>query len=536
MKKLVLRGGFSLLIVLLLAIGCEQVKDPLIFTQFKVDQNVSMFSSANGVDKRIFYTYENVVFSFENLYPNEQTDIQIIRLSDNNVIKRLLVFTDEYGAIKNLPIWYYNNFLKPGELGGDHKFYVHLIQPGVTRPWIIYSIPFESRDQLPPTPQIRVTDMGGVFKGGTIYTGQGIYVEGSGFLIHQEIKLVVVDNSDAYNVGDPLTDVSNNGIQSMMVDRDGNFPPTLVFSSARPGAYDVIADTEPFGVYNVGDVVNDPMFTGVVVQSPSIAGDIIQDIACDELGYYKNVFDSLETIYARVNSNFKPGYLQSEFVSVYITPHKPVWKKDDPLISLRTVGTFEMPIHCLWNGWAGSFPPIRIHGRSLPDDPAPIKFWPGEYDMIIDVDRNDLYDPGIDILDGGSQPGFVVPGKVPPVRFGVCAEHDFLGRYEGDPLIWGYFRDQIKTKVWGVLVDSTGQLISQIPINFAITSGPGSLTNTTATTDINGSAYTTYSGGTWGSHAVVRLDATVFNRLYTKDVLILRKIPHTHNQGIIIGN
>jgi hypothetical protein len=533
MKKLPKTGRVLALLLMVLVLGCEQVNDPLTISQFQTASNATLFSATTGVNKSVFYTYENVMLTVEELYANEQTDIQIVRKSDGSITKRMLVMTDESGVLRDLPLWFYNGYRKPGELGGNHKFVVHIEQPGVGREWKILTIPFESREALPSSPQLRVTDEAGVFKGGAVPAGTPVYVEGSKIGVKVIIQLLMVADKTSYTPGDLLTDLSDNGIEIEKTEKNGMFEPARICNSAPAGAYDIIADTEPFGTYNTGDVVNDVPFPGLLVQYAAGAGDIIQDIACDASGTHLNLFNELDAVYARVNALTRPGYVPSEFVNLFIAPHRPVWMAGDPLFSMRTVGTFEMPVQCLWNGYAGYLPLIRIHGGSAAGDDNPIRMWPGEYDVILDVDRNYQYNPGIDILDGGAAPGFTVPGTVPAVRFSACADNDFLGLKQGDPLIWGYFRDQIETRVWGVLVDNNGQPISGITITFSIVEGPGTLSAGTATTGSNGGAWSLYSGAGWGQTAVVRLEARVNDVDYVRDIRIFRKVPYTHNQGIV---
>jgi len=524
------------LFAILLVAGCEQVSDPLTVSQFQVNRNVSLFSSGTGMlDRRVFYSFETIFFTFENLYPSEQTDIQLIRKSDGKMLKRLLVFSDPDGVIRNLPIWYYITHDGPDELKAeDGEYCVHLLQPGITNPWVIFTICFEIRDQLPPTPQLRVVDQFGDFLSGSVFAGGDVWVEGSKMGRSKNFKLLIVPDRDDYVIGDAFSDVTG-FVELEKSDKYGDFPPVKIWSGAGHGAYDIIADYEPYGVYNAADVILDPMIAGLVVQNRRTGGDLIQDIACDQFGTYKDTFDSLETVYAHLSSNWKPG-LVSEFVTIYITPHKAIWKQGDPLVALSTVGTFEMPVSCLWNAYAGSMPVIKLHGLPLPTDPAPRKMWPGEYDVVIDVDRNYFYDPGIDILDGGTRPGFVVPGRVPLVRMGAAGDLDFLGYKEEDPDLVGWFRDEIHTSVWGVLVDSLGHFYKDVPIDFKIIQGGGYLDRNQNTTTVNGTTWSVFYGAgvTYGGYSIVRLKASIDGKPYTRDVLILRKLPYQHTQGTIL--
>jgi len=87
-----------------------------------------------------------------------------------------------------------------------------------------------------------------------------------------------------------------------------------------------------------------------------------------------------------------------------------------------------------------------------------------------------------------------------------------------------------------VLVDSLGGFISGVPIKFSITEGSGTLSTATATTGLDGAAFTVFSGLSWGKSATVKLEARVKDKDYVRHVLIFRKIPWQHNQGIIVHN
>jgi hypothetical protein len=84
-------------------------------------------------------------------------------------------------------------------------------------------------------------------------------------------------------------DVSGDGVESVTTNGEGVFALTQVWSNPSPiGAYDVIADKAPFGEYNPGDLVADQPITGLLVQEEAQFADILEEIACDELGNFKN--------------------------------------------------------------------------------------------------------------------------------------------------------------------------------------------------------------------------------------------------------
>ncbi|HNT67130.1 MAG TPA: hypothetical protein PKN04_15205 [bacterium] len=520
-------------LVLLVVLQCEQIKDPLSVNAMQIAKGAKL-SDLNGPARSLFYRYETIFLTMENLYAQEQTDIQIIRLKDEMIIKRLLVLTDELGRLDDVPIWYRIGHLESG-MEGDYV--VHVVQPGINRKWIELAIPFAVKDYKLPVFHLNITDAQGNYLGGSCNVGEPVSVVGRISGGAQEIKFWVVEEpgpSVPFTAGMTYVDVSGDGVESVTTNGEGVFALTQVWSNPSPiGAYDVIADKAPFGEYNPGDLVADQPITGLLVQEEAQFADILEEIACDELGNYKNVFDSLETIFARVNPNRRPLLTNrrrpidtAEFIGVFITPHKDVWTEGDSLVDIRTVGTFEMPIHCLWAQSSGSLPITRLRGLPMVDDPRPIVMWPGEYDVIIDVDRDTYYDQGTDILDGGPMgPGFVVPGNPPEVRFVASADIDFFTcpRDLYFPEDW--------TKVWGTLVDSLGTFYKDIPIAFTVVSGPGSFDADTSITSGSGRAYSIFRGGQKYTGTLLRLDATLDKELYTKYVLVFRKGCYVHNQG-----
>ncbi len=566
MKRFKTTGWALALLLMVLAIGCEQVSDPLTLSSFDVARNASFNSGATmGTNRSVFYPYETIFFSYSGLYPSEQTDIQIIRLRDKQMVKRLIVITDENGEIRNLPIWYTIGHVRPGVFKDEADEYaVHLEQPGLDRPWKIYTIPFDIRNSTPPPhAQVLTVNAAGQFVAGQYITGSAVYAKGTKFGAGKNLQLLIVQDRSSYATGDPYTDVSGDGIEAVTTDGSGAFPATRIWTSAAAGSYDVVVDTEPFGQFNAGDVISDPLITGVVVQGASLTGvDLVQDIACDQGGLHKNSFATTEAVFARADAQTMPqDTWESEYIAVYITPHKEVWEHGDSLVAVRTVGTHEMPVWCLWQRNSGSLATIHARGITVSTDPMPVQLWPGKYDVIIDVDRNTVYNKGVDIIDGGSQIGFEVTGDVPGYRLVASADIDFLGckndmedywgNFKGpiDPKLyhdrgkWGWFKDRHRTMIWGEVVDSTGYLIPGAKISYTKISGPGWLDRKSATTNASGNACAVFQGSGIGQKTVVRVDAdfdvlqpdgiTWKHHHLTHNVVLFIKVCYYHSQGII---
>jgi len=106
-------------------------------------------------------------------------------------------------------------------------------------------------------------------------TSENIYVTGSGFPPGVPVNIHIV-NDGAWTLGDSIpTDVSSDGVNSVITDISGNIGKTLVWPQPTViGEYDIIFDVNPNGQYDAGDFVynpHDPGFTISVFDTSSVA-------------------------------------------------------------------------------------------------------------------------------------------------------------------------------------------------------------------------------------------------------------------------
>jgi len=254
----------------------NEVSDPLGVGNFSQNGLTALTNSA-GMEKTTFYTYETILLSMEGLIPLEQTNIEVIQGCPEceNSIKRAVVITDPDGKIINLPVWHHVGVDENGaRIDQSGEYTILITQPPKHDPWTRYEICFEVVDDISPEAQVHAADAAGVFKGQASLVGEDIYAMAF-HVSATTVKLAVVDSKLAYAVGDPLNDVTG-GVEA----GDGSIPATLVWSGASAGSYDIIVDVEPFGEYNVEDIVSSALLSGVVVQNPAGAADIVADIDC----------------------------------------------------------------------------------------------------------------------------------------------------------------------------------------------------------------------------------------------------------------
>ena len=170
---------------------------------------------------------------------------------------------------------------------------------------------------------------------------------------------------------------------------------------------------------------------------------------------------------------------------------------------------------------SGAVPLFRLRGETKAGYYQPLRLWPGDYDVIVDVNRNRVYDAGIDILDGGTQVGFSVASQdtVPAVRLINTADEDMAGRPTSSPRLWAH------------LVRADNSPIVDVPVKFTIVVGPGTVTETTAVTGADGIAFTTLSNLSFDEMTRVRTEAVVDGELYYSVLSVFRSLCCTHDQG-----
>ncbi|MBN2000247.1 hypothetical protein JW935_22045 [candidate division KSB1 bacterium] len=518
MKKLLLVG-------LLFMLGCnsQKVTDPLSLTRFNIEQSNSLFGH-DGQQRDTFYSYETIYLSIKNLYGNWETDIEIAKESNCDQEFELLVASDIDGEIHNLPVWHFTNTDENGApIDQSGNYIVHIVQAHHQKPWKNYKIPFTIINSLPPFAQARLTDAAGIFKHGSYLLNEDVYIEASGLPANTEVRIYIQNCPGDYSIGAAYTDVSGK-IDTVTTTGGGAINTTLVWPSAgTTGCFDVVVDLAPFGEYNNGDLVLNPLEPGLMIQTPSQTTDIITDIACNGAGIHLDIFDEKEEIFACICPTPLPrlidGHLHDVQSGIFLMPHKEIWVQDEPLLFIETGGSMQSPTICLTNPVSQSLALIRIRTESKPNYRRPVRLWPGDYDVILDVNNNTLYDPGIDVLDGGTRAGFSIPGEKPEIYFFMTAFTDYAALGPDDTLIRALVFRSDGTPVTGVTVD------------FRVVKGPGAVHPTSDVTGPTGVAETRFSEGKIGEWSLVRALVTVGDVQYKCYTSVHNEIPCTHYQG-----
>lgn len=268
--------------------------------------------------------------------------------------------------------------------------------------------------------------------------GADVYVRGQGLPPNKNVDLYVVQDQAVWETGDPLVDLSGVGdvlpipdlprssrrsrplsgtAETVTTDANGAFPATVVWQQVPADAegkpFDVIVDVNQNGVFDPDtDVVNDEQVVGFMVQSEMPrrqGGHIIANISVSAgTCQRKDSYYVHESVYGLINPQTRMALGGDRWVKKYVVQHRELnqWTAGTPLVDVSSPT-------------GGSFWEADTVERGCTNEGC-VLLWPanlrqGDYDIVIDVNRNDVYDPGVDILDGtddcGTTVGFHVIGQ-----------------------------------------------------------------------------------------------------------------------------
>jgi len=331
-----------------------------------------------------------------------------------------------------------------------------------------------------------LTGTGGtpVFAMGSIESGQPIKVWGRNLQSGDRYALYVVSDRNDWAVGDSYSDVS--GQVEIATVTEGWFIVTVWEQANSVGGerdFDIIAkklnpDETPStnSVLTADDVVEAKTITGFTVQDAAPGGDRILALASDGSGAHSSMFQAGDDLYCWVNPPWRPSSGVYGTVVRYVTLHQQSWNNGARLIDasgrpefgVARRGCTNMGNTCIWT-----------------NIPA------GKYDIIIDVDLDGLYDTGVDLIDND----VTVAGTI-TAQMAVGSERSLVARSE-------------PVSVYAKLVWSDGLPVSGKTVAFAIRSGAGTLSASTATTDENGQASVIVTPTARGAELVISASATV---------------------------
>ncbi|HEX9744272.1 MAG TPA: hypothetical protein VGB30_02490 [bacterium] len=350
---------------------------------------------------------EPVLVSVSGLKPMENPVIVEILDNSGSMVSKATLTADRNGKINDVIIAY---DVGMWETSGDGN-----LAPGTYEVKVMSENGVASFDfavaATPTGPCVWASDIDGHVSNAFV-SGDPVFVSASGLEPGRNYRIWPTIDRRSWNDGDTFKEWSQQdmivnwpaGIDDyieVVADENGEVTgeQLLAFASkAIPGvtdAFDIIVDAEPYGVFNADtDAVDGELPTGVVVKSIHPSGEPIQvQLGSQKDYHYSNEYSVGDEIYIWLN----PGVLidwHLQFITKYIVLHKAIWNDGDPIVDVSE-GIEIDPVQdgCTNEGIILAWVIAQL----------------GEYDIILDLNSNGIYDQGFDILDGGTMgPGFKV--------------------------------------------------------------------------------------------------------------------------------
>lgn len=228
----------------------------------------------------------------------------------------------------------------------------------------------------------------------TVTRGGGTLADGN-YDVHVVSDLAVA-LADGGGLPDPTTNVTVSGGQGI-----------ANLSTFAEGSWDVVVDVDDDGLFRSGtDLVSRHrrLHACFSVQGPNVAAPLIEQIGADRNGNHRQVFDPaadqaepVVDIHARVTTSVASAVQQTLGVAKYVVAHRDAWAGGEALVDVT--GAVEVD-------------PVQDFSLSE----APWLVWPREdlapgcYDIVVDVNRNGVFDAGIDLVDNIDEVGATTCG------------------------------------------------------------------------------------------------------------------------------
>ena len=380
----------------------------------------------DGGEQTTFTSYEQVSLSLADLTPNTVYTIQV----DDN--RKAVIGTYELTTDEN------------GEMDASSVLYDPA--PGTYTVSVLgTSISFDITVQAPTSVYYMPCDASGNHVN-NVAEGAPVYLTAANGTAGESVHVFVAPNRYDWAYGMYLYDYTEL-VEELTFDGDGEIAPTTIWDSSEivdmTAAYDVIIDVNGNNVYDEGDYLDGQLGVGFVVQEvqpikASIDGHIVERLSADIHYVYRDVFDVNENVYVYVNPVAAMNNLGGDrSVKWCIVPHKASWADQDTLNAVTTPLGDTVQEGC------------TNAGRRLVW-PAPLTA--GQYDIVIDVDKDGLYDKGTDFLDGysgsGNWVGFTVQEEPEQKDWTVLVYADGEGNLSGT-------RSQYATEIAGAMDGDT---------------------------------------------------------------------------------
>lgn len=383
----------------------------------------------SGLETTEFQLHESILFDMVNLSPRTGYDIQVVR-EDGATIAELVFSTNAQGEIPQTVLWYNigvspcppDSTYAPANVRrasydvGDFDYSgMNYTVRVLHNKELIHEMNFKVAETL-LNPVLYASDWRGCDKSGFLIGEQDVWVVGKNFPRGSIIRLWAVTASSDWQDGDQLLDKTKQyddwqpPIFELRADETDFIKKLWTKEQTSLGSYDIVADVitheagqyHPTATAHVQNVVSHTTYSGFVIQRrPGVAEPLEVDIAGSVQSPYtfRNTFLTTEDVFVGVDPCLQPSYI-GQTADIYIVPaQNDAWwtvSTNVQLAPLDVTGTIET---ITINGICGNCWKTLAWA-------APLTV--GEYDVVLDFNKDGFYTPGVDLIDALDPIGFVV--------------------------------------------------------------------------------------------------------------------------------
>ncbi|MDT8384473.1 MAG: hypothetical protein RRB22_08665 [Gammaproteobacteria bacterium] len=297
----------------------------------------------------------------------------------------LIAISDSTGAINKATV--VQNML-PGAFLGDYTVTVAEEGGGGTPQTLTYNVADLSR--------VQCVDTGGVAKA-SFLSGDNVFAR-----VDKNTGSLADGSYDVYVLSDVQKPLANGGLISgtpatiTVTGGTGQIDLGLA-STYGIGGYDVVVDVNGNGYFNPGtDLISrhSRLLPCFAVQGPSAGA--VQKIASDKNGNKREIFDpnadvaAIRDLQAFLMPTERSALTTAGAVDTYLVAHQAVWANGDPLVAVGS-GAKRSPVQNDNNSLA---PWVLVPFASLASLGGTTC-----YDVVVDTDRDGLFDVGTDFVD-----------------------------------------------------------------------------------------------------------------------------------------
>lgn len=390
-----------------------------------------LLTSGSGIETTEFQLYDSILFDAIDLSPRTGYDIQVVR-EDGVTIAELVLSTNAQGQIPQTVLWYNIGVVPCPPVTAYSPAIVRRVAYDVRDfgySGMSYTVRILHNEELIREMNFRVTeallrpvlyasDWRGCPKSGFLIGEEDVWVVGKNLPKGSIIRLWAVPASSNWQDGDQLLDKTK---------QYNNWPPPVLELRADEndfikklwpreltslGSYDIVADVityeagyyHPIATAQVQNVVSHTTYSGFVIQRRLGAAEPLEvDIAgClhSHSPYtFRNTFLTTEDVFVGVDPCFQPSYV-GQTADIYIVPDQndSWWTVSTGvnLSALDVTGTVET---ITVGGICGNCWKTLAWSADLTV---------GEYDVVLDFNRDGFYTPTTDLIDSLDPIGFVV--------------------------------------------------------------------------------------------------------------------------------